>query len=163
MELVVVLSKVIIGFIALLFCLKIAGTKSLGNLTTIDFIWTIMLSEMVGNGLYDSKVKWYYILATLLLWVALKIILDKLMYRSDRTEIFLTGNKVMLIDNGIIDHHAMQKTEVDLQQLKESLRKQSIFSLKEVDKVYLERDGSISVKKFPEYQPVTHKDLNIKA
>ncbi|NHM31266.1 DUF421 domain-containing protein [Neobacillus terrae] len=162
MELVIILLKLIMGFAALLFCLKVSGVKGLKNITPIDFIWSIMLSEIFGNGLYDSKVKWYYILAALLLWCVIKIIFDKLMDHSDKFEKIMSGDKVLLIENGIIDKHALEKCDIDLAQLKESLRKLSIFSFNEVDKVYLEADGSISVKKFPEYQPVTRRDLNIK-
>ncbi|MDW0110495.1 hypothetical protein QT716_10655 [Sporosarcina aquimarina] len=66
MEFGMILIKLVSGFLALVICMKLTGAKGVSNLTPIDFIWSILLSEIVGNGLYDEKVKWYYVLLTLL-------------------------------------------------------------------------------------------------
>ncbi|MEK4965220.1 YetF domain-containing protein [Weizmannia sp. FSL K6-3076] len=141
------LLKLIMGFLALIFCLKCTGAKSISNLTPIDFIWSIMLSEIVGNGLYDPSVKWYYILAMLSVWVIIKIIFDILIYRYDKLEKFLIGDKTLMIDKGKINKVVLKKNKIDMNQLTELLRKQGVFSLDEIDQAYLEKDGTVTVKK----------------
>ncbi|MEZ0119027.1 DUF421 domain-containing protein [Heyndrickxia coagulans] len=106
------LLKLIMGFLALIFCLKCTGAKSISNLTPIDFIWSIMLSEIVGNGLYDPSVKWYYILAMLSVWVIIKIIFDILIYRYDKLEKFLIGDKTLMIDKGKINKVVLKKIKL---------------------------------------------------
>lgn len=58
MEIGIILVKLVSGFITLIICMKITGAKGVLNLTPIDFIWSIMLSEIMGNGIYDSNVAW---------------------------------------------------------------------------------------------------------
>ncbi|AWP38002.1 YetF domain-containing protein [Heyndrickxia faecalis] len=141
------LLKLIMGFLALIFCLKCTGAKSISNLTPIDFIWSIMLSEIVGNSLYDPSVKWYYILAMLSVWVIIKIIFDILIYRYDKLEKFLIGDKTVIIDKGKINKVVLKKNKIDMNQLSELLRKQGVFLLDEIDQAYLEKDGTVTVKK----------------
>ncbi|WP_018664155.1 DUF421 domain-containing protein [Heyndrickxia acidiproducens] len=106
-----------------------------------------MLSEIVGNGLYDATVKWYYILAMLSVWVIIKVIFDILIYRSDKLEKFLIGDKALIIDKGKINKEVLKKNKIDMNQLTELLRKQSVFSFEEIDLAYLEKDGTVTVKK----------------
>lgn len=161
MNLGLILVKLVMGFIALLLCLKITGAKGIANLTPIDFIWSIMLSEMVGNGLYDEKVKWYFILVSLVVWCMIKIAFDSLMYRSNRIENALIGDKVLIIDNGKINSGKLRENKIDLKQLQESMRKNGIFSLEEIDRAFIETDGSITVKKKYGNEPITRNDMNL--
>lgn len=161
MDLVIILVKVTMGFIALLICLKVTGAKGISNLTPIDFIWSIMLSEMVGNGLYDNKVKWYYILSALAVWCVIKIAFDYVMYRSDKAEKVIIGDKTLIIDKGKVDLSKLKKNKIDLKQLQESIRKNGVFSLEEIDRAYIETDGTITVKKKRGDETVKRNDLKL--
>lgn len=151
--------KLISGFLALVFCMKITGAKGVSNLTSIDFIWSILLSEIMGNGLYDQEVKWYTVLLTLLGWCLLKILFDMVMYRSERIELMITGDKELLVKDGRPDWEMMKKNRIDERELKHALRKQGVFSMDEVVRAYMEMDGSISVKLKRAFQPATKGDL----
>ena len=159
MEFGMILIKLISGFLALVICMKLTGAKGVSNLTPIDFIWSILLSEIVGNGLYDEKVKWYYVLLTLLIWCLLKFLFDKIMYKSDRLERMITGDRDQIILDGELDEKEMQDNRLDLRELCHALRKQGIFSLDEIDQAFLEKDGTITVQKKTEYETATKGDL----
>ncbi|WP_049659881.1 DUF421 domain-containing protein [Bacillus sp. FJAT-27231] len=162
MGLGMMLIKLASGFVALVICMKWTGTKGISNLTPIDFIWSIMLSEIFGNGLYDPQVKWYVVLIMLLVWCAIKLLFDKIMFHTDKVEILISGEEVLIIRDSKPDHKMLKKHYLDLRDLKEALRKQSIFSIDEVEHAYLEKDGSVTVKKKAAFEPVTKGDLNIK-
>lgn len=159
MEAGMIAFKLVSGFLALVFCMKMTGVKGVSNLTSIDFIWSILLSEIIGNGLYDQTVKWYTVLLTLLGWCLLKILFDLLMYRSEKLEIIIAGEKELLIEDGRFVRKTMKKNRIDERELELALRKQGVFSKSEVEQAYLEMDGSVSVKLKPRFQPVTKEDL----
>lgn len=162
MEFGVILVKLVSGFLALVICMKVSGAKGVSNLTPIDFIWSILLSEIMGNGLYDEKVKWYVVLLTLLAWCLLKVGFDKMMYKSDKVEVLITGEEDLIIKDGKMDKSKMKANRLDVRELNHALRKQGIFSIDEIERAYMERDGTVTVQRKPEYEPLTKCDLGLK-
>lgn len=154
--------KLVSGFLALVFCMKMTGAKGVSNLTSIDFIWSILLSEIIGNGLYDQDVKWYTVLLTLLAWCLLKILFDFVMYRSEKIEVMITGDKELIVEDGRLDRETMKKNRIDERELEHALRKQGVFDLDEVERAYLEMDGTVTVKLKPRFQSATKGDLEIR-
>lgn len=151
--------KMISGFLALVLCMKWTGAKGVSNLTPIDFIWSIMLSEIFGNGLYDPEVKWYVVLLMIVGWCGLKVLFDNILFRTDKIEKLLTGAPQLIVLDGEPIKEQLRKNRMDSRDLSEGLRKQSIFSLDEVKRAYLEKDGSITVQLKAHAEPLTKNDL----
>ncbi|WP_153722862.1 DUF421 domain-containing protein [Sporosarcina cascadiensis] len=154
--------KLVSGFLALVFCMKMTGAKGVSNLTSIDFIWSILLSEIVGNGLYDTEVKWYTVLLTLLGWCLIKMLFDYFMYKSDKIEVIITGERELLIKDGQPDRETMRKNRIDKRELEHALRKQGVFSMDEIQRAYLEMDGAVTIQLKKDYQTATKGDLQSK-
>ncbi|WP_367946408.1 DUF421 domain-containing protein [Halobacillus salinus] len=72
----------------------------------------------------------------------------------------ITGEPVVVIENGEIKEKGWKKTRLDLESLEVMLRKKNTFSLKEVDYAIFETDGTLSVKKKDVYQPITKMKWN---
>ncbi|SIT87221.1 DUF421 domain-containing protein [Edaphobacillus lindanitolerans] len=161
MSIGLIMVKMISGFLALILCMKWTGAKGVSNLTPIDFIWSIMLSEIFGNGLYDPQVKWYVVLLTIVVWCGLKVLFDNILYRTDKVERILTGEHQLIILDGEPIEDRLRKNRVDSRDLGEALRKQGIFSIEEVKRAYLEKDGSLTVQLKEFAEPVTKGDLKI--
>lgn len=69
--------KLIISFFGLWIITFITGRKTLSQLTPLDFLTSLVLSEIVGNTLYDDKVTIGQLLFALALWCALAYFLKK--------------------------------------------------------------------------------------
>lgn len=72
---------------------------------------------------------------------------DYLMKKSARYEDITQGTPVKVIENGIIDRDRFDRTSTTKDKLLLMLRKHGIRHLGELEKVYLERDGSLSIYK----------------
>ncbi|WP_369679946.1 hypothetical protein [Bacillus sp. FJAT-45066] len=70
--------KVIIGFFLLFFITIILGRTTIKQLTPFDFVSAIVLSELLGNAIYEQNVGVFYIIYTIGLWRALLIIMENL-------------------------------------------------------------------------------------
>ena len=55
----------------LLIATKILGKTQISQLTPFDFISAIVLGELVGNSIYDPKIKVWSILYSVFVWVIL--------------------------------------------------------------------------------------------
>jgi hypothetical protein len=49
--------KLLVGYIALFIITRIQGKRNIGQLSVMDFLATLMLSEFLGNALYDTNVQ----------------------------------------------------------------------------------------------------------
>ena len=58
-------------FFVLLIATKILGKTQISQLTPFDFISAIVLGELVGNSIYDPKIKVWSILYSVFVWVIL--------------------------------------------------------------------------------------------
>lgn len=75
----------------------------------------------------------------------------------------LEGEPEILIRDGAIDLHKLRKNNLDFEQLRMMLRAKDTFSIHEVAYAIYETNGSLSILKKPQYEPVTREDLDIDA
>ena len=66
----------IFGFIALFTLTKVLGKTQISQITTFDFISSLLLGELVGNGLFDPEVGILQVGFVVLLWGGLMYITE---------------------------------------------------------------------------------------
>ena len=74
---------------------------------------------------------------------------------------FIEGEPTFVIMNGKILEKFMRGMRYRLEDLLEQLRLKDVFDLSEIEFAVLEKNGSLSVLKKSQNQPVTPKDLNL--
>ncbi|WP_249869591.1 YetF domain-containing protein [Oceanobacillus saliphilus] len=153
--------KVIIGFFLLFLITKILGKTTIKQLTPFDFVSAIVLSELLGNGIYEEKVNIIYIVYAVFLWGILMIFMEKLLLKYKGFRGFLEGKPSIIIRDGKIDRYQLKKNRMNINQLLSLLRQSEIFSIREVAYAILESNGSISILKKNKYQKVTMQDLQL--
>ncbi|NEN85914.1 DUF421 domain-containing protein [Paenibacillus elgii] len=153
--------KLASGLAGLWIITRLLGKKEISQLTAFDFVSSLMLSEIVGNTLYDRDVGLEQLLYALALWTVMSLALEKLVQYVPWLSKPLNGTADLIIDNGRIDWQAMKRNNLDFDQLLTMLREQSVFSIREVAFAVFETNGSISVMKRTEADSVTRKDLRL--
>lgn len=153
--------KLVISFFGLWVITFVTGRKTLSQLTPLDFLSSLVLSEIVGNTLYDDQVKISHLLFALAVWTILSYLFEKATTRFVKFGYAAEGRAVLLIDNGEVNQSLLKKYDIEYKQLLSMLRKQNVFSLQEVKHAVLEIDGSLSVLRKPEYEPPTAQDLGL--
>ncbi|WP_331254648.1 DUF421 domain-containing protein [Sutcliffiella horikoshii] len=156
-----ILIKVVVGFFMLFTITQILGKTTIKQLTPFDFISAIVLSELLGNGIYEEKVHIAYIFFTIFTWGVLLVIMEKLLLKFKKLRGVLEGNPSIIIRDGQIDRYQLKKNRMNINQLLSVLRQSETFSIREVAFAILESNGSISIMKKSKYQKVTLQDLQI--
>lgn len=144
-------------------CYKILGKTQISQLTPFDFISAIVLGELVGNSIYDPKIKVWSILYSVFVWVILIYTIEVITQKVRGTRRFFEGYPSIIIRNGKIDREQLSVNHLDINQLQQMLRQQKdIFSIREVEYMILEPNGNISVLKKSKYESPTVNDLSLK-
>ncbi|WP_035321992.1 DUF421 domain-containing protein [Peribacillus kribbensis] len=155
--------KLVIGYITLFGVTRLLGKKNIGQLNPMDFVSTLLLSEFLGNALYDQNVSILHVVFACFVWVLLILVCEYLSKKFYRFRRMTEGNPSIVIIRGTVDWNQLKRNRVDMQELLEMLRANEVFSLREVEYGILENNGSLSVMKRSLQDAPTRKDLNLPA
>lgn len=137
--------KLVISFFGLWIITFVTGRKTLSQLTPLDFLSSLVLSEIVGNTIYDDEVSIWQLLFGLFIWSALSYLFEKVTTHFVKFGNLAEGRTVLLVDQGKVNQELLAKYDIEFTQLLFMLRQQNIFSLSEVQYALLETNGSLSV------------------
>jgi uncharacterized membrane protein YcaP (DUF421 family) len=153
--------KLATAMIGLFLITKLLGKKEISQLTAFDFVSSLMLSELVGNTIYDKNVHLMHLLYALFLWAAMSLIMEKLLQYFPALSKRMNGRADVIISSGEIDFRAMKRNNLDFDQLHTLLREQNIFSVREVAFAVFETNGTISVMRKASLEAITRADMQL--
>lgn len=145
---VVVRGVLIYAFLLVLF--RISGQRSLGQVTTFDFVLLLIIAETTQQALLgdDYSVTNAFLLIVTL--VATDIGLSLLKQRSPRIDRLIEGLPVVIVENGKPLDERMARARVDEEDVLSAARKlQGLERMEEIKYAVLERNGTISIVKKP--------------
>ena len=129
----------------IIVALRLFGKKELAQLTTVDLVFILLISNAVQNAMVgpDSTLGGgITAAATLFIW---NYLLKMLLYKFRKLNNAIQGKPVLLIYKGYVNEENLRKTRITFEELYEAIREHGVEEVKEVDLAMLERDGNISV------------------
>jgi uncharacterized membrane protein YcaP (DUF421 family) len=156
-----ILLKLTIGFVGLWIMTRLLGKKELSQLNPFDFISAMIMSEIVGNTIYEKQNSYVMLLFALVVWTCLSLLFEKLTQHVKKLRKPLEGEPALLIREGKLDIKKMRENSLDFDQLRMMLRSKDIFSMHDVAYAIYETNGSLSVLKKSAYDAVQRDDLQL--
>jgi uncharacterized membrane protein YcaP (DUF421 family) len=137
--------RVAVLYLALMAMLRLAGKREIGQLSPLDLLGMLILSETVSPALTagDTSLPGALLAAATLL--ALTGLAGRLSYRSRRLERWIEGTPTVLVVNGVLDEGAARRERITQQELEGALRRHGVGSLAEVRRAVVEANGEITV------------------
>jgi uncharacterized membrane protein YcaP (DUF421 family) len=131
------------GFLFLV--LRLTGKRQVGQLSTLDLVLLLILSNAVQNSMNagDNSVTAGFILVLTLMGA--NTLLDTLTFRSKKAALLLEGKPQILIHNGIVDEEVTAREKITHHDLMAAIRQAGYTQLSEVHAAILENNGRISV------------------
>lgn len=137
-------------FILLIF--RIVGRRSLGEITTFDFVLLLIIGDSAQQGLLGDDYSLTNAVIVVLTLFLMDIGLSALKQKSPKIEQFLEDSPLILIDNGHMLKKRMDKEHIGESEILCAARKtQGLERLDQIKYAILERDGVISI--VPQPQP----------
>lgn len=140
----IIFSTTVIYFF-IIFALRLFGKKELAQLTTVDLVFILLISNAVQNAMVgpnNTLAGGVTAACTLFIW---NYILKMILYKYHKLDNLIQGNPVLLIYKGFVREDNMRKTKITFEELYEAIREHGVNEIKQVDLAMLERDGNISV------------------
>lgn len=144
-ELLLIVLRTASVYLFILIALRIFGKRELSQLSVLDLIFILLISNAVQSAMVGDNFTLEGGLVAAGTLFVLNLILENLSYRSKRISSILQGNPIMLIYEGkILDDH-LRRVKISTQELEAAVRERGVRDIKNVDLAVLEIDGNISV------------------
>jgi uncharacterized membrane protein YcaP (DUF421 family) len=133
-------------YLVLLVLFRLAGKRTLAEVTTFDFVLLLIISEATQQAMVDgdnSMTNAFLLVATL---VGLNILLSELKQHFKPLEHLLDGMPLLIVADGKPLHDRMQKERVDVDDVLDAAREHhGLERLEQIKYAILERNGKISI------------------
>lgn len=156
-----VIIRTFTAFLFLWFFTCILGKQTISQKTYSGFVASITLGTIAGNMAFNISISFWYFVLSLFVMGSIVYLLFFIALKSRKYRKWIAGEPTVVIENGKILDSQMKKLNFTLDSLNHALREKDVFYIEQVDLAILETDGSLSVLKKSDYQPVTKKDLSI--
>ncbi|MBL0355789.1 MAG: DUF421 domain-containing protein [Chitinophagaceae bacterium] len=160
-EYVLIVLRCIAVYFFVIIAIRVFGKKELAQLTVVDLVFILLISNSVQNAMIgeNNKLQGGLVAATALFCI--NYILKWVLYRNKNVSELLQGKAVLLIYKGQLQHYNLKEAEITIDEIQAAVREHGVEDVQHVDLAMLEVDGNISVIsddfKKKSIQPMSHK------
>jgi uncharacterized membrane protein YcaP (DUF421 family) len=133
-------------YLFLLLMFRIAGKRTLAQVTTFDFVLLLIISEAVQQAMIgeDNSITNAFLLVVTL--IGLNVLFSEIKLRWKAAEGVLDGAPLVIVENGKPKEDLMYKERVDVDDVLDAAREHhGLERLEQVKFAVLERNGKISI------------------
>jgi uncharacterized membrane protein YcaP (DUF421 family) len=133
-------------YLALMVLFKIAGRRSLAELTTFDFVLLMMIGEATQQALLGDDFSITNGILVIVTLIAIDVGLSLLKQRSSWASRLIDGEPTIIVENGKLLRQRLRNARLVEADIMEAARSsQGIEKLEEIKFAIIERNGKISV------------------
>lgn len=154
--------RTIILYVFVTFAIRVMGKRQIGDMQPNELVITLLISEIVAIPLQDITQPILSGVVAIFMLIVLEILMSVLSLKSIKIRKFISGNSVVIINNGVLDQAALKNVRMTVLDLVELLRGQNVFDISTVAFAVLEVNGELSVLLKSGDQPATVKDIGVK-
>ena len=140
---IIISSSAVYFFI--IMAIRISGRKELAQLSVIDLVFILLISNAVQNAMVGQNTSLVGGLVAAGTLFIVNFILKILMYRFSKLSQLIQGQEIMLIYNGVLNEKNLKRARMSISELQEAVREHGVLEMKDVDLAVLEVDGNISI------------------
>lgn len=149
--------------VVLLILTRLLGKKQMSQLTYFNYITGVTMGSVAGDFISEVNMPVVDALASLIAICILTELNSFIALKSTSYRKVMDGDDIILIKKGKIIKPALKSCRMSVNILLMLLRQSNTFSVEEVEYAILETNGSLSVMKRQQAQPIIKSDLDIKS
>jgi uncharacterized membrane protein YcaP (DUF421 family) len=132
-------------YLFVIIALKLFGKKELAQLSVIDLVFILLISNSVQNAMVGPDTSLTGGLLAAVSLFSVNYLLKQLLFKNPKTSEWLQGKAVMLVYKGEVQEANLNAAEITRVELEAAVREHGIMDIQNVDLAMIEVDGSISV------------------
>ncbi len=144
-NLIEVIIRTTVVFVVILFGLRLTGKRHVAQLSLIDLVLILLISNAVQNAMVGSD---YSLLGGIIAAATLLIlssIFTRIQYKYKMLEKVFEPDPTMLVHAGKIIKKNLEKEQIAVDELERAIREHGFETIEDVQTAVMEVDGTISV------------------
>lgn len=142
-----IMLRTVIIYTVLIVAIKLSGKRQVGEMQPSELISAFLISEVAAAPLSDPDIPILYAAIPILLLSSLEIIISYISMKSVFFKKMFESPPTVIISNGKLNSHALDKQRMSFDELMSSLRQKDIADISEIEFCFLEHNGQISAFK----------------
>ena len=138
-------ARTVIIYAYTLLLLRWLGSRTVGQLSTIEFLLVIALGSAVGDAMFYPDVPLLHAMLVVTIVVVANKGLDMVIARSKRAERIIDGEPREVVRDGALSASFLRHQTVSRDELFQQLREDGVEQLGQVWRAYIEKDGKLTV------------------
>ncbi|WP_076924632.1 YetF domain-containing protein [Pseudoalteromonas sp. EB27] len=135
----------VLGYVALVFWLRVSGKRTLSKWNVFDFVVTIALGSILASVIISKSVALLEGILAFVVLIGLQYLITWLSVRSSKFAALVKAEPTLLLSNGEYCTAALKSQRVTKSEIRAAIRGAGILAIEDVAAVVLETDGSFSV------------------
>ena len=135
-------------YLGLLVLLRLAGKRQLAQMSTLDLVVLLLLSNVVQNAIIGNETSLFGGLLGAAVLLFANYVLVRLAYRNDWLKRLLNGTSTVLYENGHLRRKNLEHELMTREELVSALRREGL-ELGAVERVDLEPEGTFNARPKP--------------
>lgn len=157
----IVLIRTLILYALIVVAMRFMGKRQIGQLQPFELVVTLLLSELAAIPMENPGIPLINGLTPILTLLVAQVSLSYISLKSERARGIICGTPNVLIENGKIVEHELQRLRYNLSDLMEQLRAKNIPNVADVEFAILETSGQLSVVPKSHKRPLIPEDLQL--
>ena len=144
-----------------LFLIRIMGKRQIGEMQPFELVITLVIADLATIPMAEPAIPLIHGIIPLFALTCLHYLLSLISRKSVWFRKIINGKPIILISPDGIDFKALQKLNMNFNDLQESLRTCDYFNLEEVLYAILQTNGSLTVVPRAGNAPLTANDIGL--
>lgn len=140
----ILLSSVTI-YICIVIFIRVFGKKELAQLSVIDLVFLLLISNSVQNAMVGADTTLFGGLTSAATLFIVNYFFKLLMYKFPKFSRVVQGHALLLIYKGKLLNKNLKKAKITRSEINEVVREHGVLNIGEIDMAVLEIDGNISI------------------
>lgn len=132
-------------YLFILIALRVFGKKELAQLTVIDLVFILLISNSVQNAMVgsDTSLGGGLLAACSLFFV--NFVLKRLTFRFKKINELVQGKPILLVYDGVAIYENLKEASISMEELETAIREHGEVDVKDIYMATFEVDGNISI------------------
>lgn len=157
----VILVRIFIFYMSIVFALRLTGQRQIGQLQLSELVTALLISEIAAVSITNSNVPFLHGFVPITIIISLEVIISYLATKNNIIRKLFDGSPSILLYKGVVGQKEMKESRVTMNELISAIRTSGFSSISEIEYVFLESNGIISVIPKQKNHPATPEDLSV--
>lgn len=149
-------------YLFILLAIRLFGKKELAQLSVIDLVFILLISNAVQNAMVGSDTSLLGGLVAALALFVTNFVFKKLLFKSQKMSELIQGKSILLVYEGNLLQENLKSAEITIEEIEAAAREHGVEQISQVKLAILEVDGNISIVSSDFGNKTTHQSHKTK-